>query len=180
MSTPSNRWRRPIIWVLVASIVGAVLWWTDTTRAEAPQLLPEDQRATLVLIEKANRKLTLFKGASVIATYEIVLGFLPKGDKMREGDGRTPEGRYLIDRRNDQSSYHLSLGINYPRPDQVAKAEADGRDPGGDIFIHGQPNGYRGKAIKRDWTAGCAALTNAEIREIWQRVAIGTPVEIRP
>ena len=112
--------------------------------------------------------------------YDVALGFAPIGDKQRQGDGRTPEGWYRIDRRNAQSRFHLSLGIDYPRPEQVARARSKGIDPGGDIFIHGQPNGYQGPKLGNDWTAGCAAVSNAEIRQIWSRVAIGTPVEIRP
>ncbi|MEM7056717.1 MAG: L,D-transpeptidase family protein [Pseudomonadota bacterium] len=180
MSNKSNRWLRPVLWALIALLIGAVFWWTDTAKAGPPPLRPAHERATLVLVEKAARKLTLFKHDRVLASYKIALGFSPKGDKFREGDGRTPEGRYEIDRRNPQSSFHLSLRINYPRADQRAAAIAAGRNPGGDIFIHGQPNGYRGPGLKRDWTSGCAAVTDAEIREIWSLVAIGTPVEIRP
>lgn len=148
--------------------------------ADAPKMRPREQRADLLVIEKARRQLTLYRGGKVLSRHTIVLGFAPKGDKQREGDGRTPEGRYKINRKNDRSSFYLSLGIDYPRPDQIAKARTEGREPGGDIFIHGQPNGYQGPTIPYDWTAGCAAVSNAEIREIWSRVAIGTTVEIRP
>lgn len=149
--------------------------------ADAPPLLPKSERADYVLIEKAARRLTLFRKGNVIATYTIVLGFAPKGDKEREGDGKTPEGVYRVDRRNDRSAYYLSVGINYPRPDQRRAARAAGRDPGGDIFIHGQPHRQKSvPALPYDWTAGCAAVSNREIEEIWQRVAIGTKVEIRP
>ena len=148
-------------------------------RADAPDLVPPNARADFVLIEKAARRLTLLRAGQVLKTYRIGLGFAPKGDKLREGDGRTPEGLYRIDRRNDRSKFHLSLGIDYPRPDQRDAARAEGRNPGGDIFIHGQPNGYSGPTIPGDWTAGCAAVSNAEIREIWSRVPMGTRVEIR-
>ncbi len=149
-------------------------------RADPPALAPATEQADLVLIEKASRRLSLWRDGKPLKSYAIGLGFAPAGDKTREGDGRTPEGHYRINRRNSQSSFHLSLGIDYPRPDQVAAAQADGRNPGGDIFIHGQPNGYQGPTIPYDWTAGCAAVSNAEIREIWSLVPIGTPVEIRP
>lgn len=174
------RWRRPLVYAVIALLVGAFFWLTDPARAEPPALLPKAEQADLVVIEKAERRLTLYRGGAVIERFPIVLGFAPEGDKTREGDGRTPEGIYRIDRRNDRSSFHLSLGINYPRPDQRAAARAEGRNPGGDIFIHGQPNGYRGPTLNYDWTAGCAAVSNADIRRIWQRVAIGTRVEIRP
>jgi murein L,D-transpeptidase YafK len=149
-------------------------------QADPPPMVPIEDRVDFVLIEKAERRMSLWRDGKQLKTYKISLGFAPDGDKSREGDGRTPEGRYRIDRRNAQSSFHLSIGIDYPRPDQRAAARAEGRDPGGDIFIHGQPNGYQGPTLLHDWTAGCAAVTNAEIREIWSLVPIGTVVEIRP
>lgn len=175
-----NRILRPLIWGATAVAIGAAIGFFTSAKAEPPPLLPIESRADLVLIEKAERRLTLLRGGDEIAVYDIALGFAPEGDKAREGDGRTPEGLYRIDRRNDRSSFTLSLGINYPRPDQRAEAAAEDRDPGGDIFIHGQPNGFSGAKISGDWTHGCAAVTNAEMREIWARVAIGTAVEIRP
>ncbi|MEO1490787.1 MAG: L,D-transpeptidase family protein [Pseudomonadota bacterium] len=175
-----NRLLRPLIWAVTAVAIGAAIGFFTSAKADPPPLRPVSERADMVLIEKADRRLTLLRGGEAIGTYDIALGFAPEGDKAREGDGRTPEGRYKIDRRNDRSSFTLSLGIDYPRPDQRARAKAEGRDPGGDIFIHGQPNGYPGSKIRGDWTHGCAAVTNAEMREIWSRVAIGTAVEIRP
>ena len=156
-----------------------VLLSTVLARADAPALLPEAQRADFVLIEKAERRLTLMRDGEILKRYRIALGFTPDGDKRAEGDGKTPEGVYRIDRRNDRSKFHLSLGIDYPRADQRKAAQSEGRNPGGDIFIHGQPNGYPLKRIPGDWTAGCAAVSNAEIREIWARVPMGTRVEIR-
>lgn len=161
-------------------IVSALSAATIGQAADAPPLLPVSQQADRVLIKKSDRILKLLRDDVVIASYPIALGFSPKGDKRREGDGRTPEGVYRVDRRNAKSSFTLSLGIDYPRADQRAAALADGRNPGGDIFIHGQPTGYAGPKIPGDWTAGCAAVGNAEMREIWTRVPIGTPVEIRP
>lgn len=153
---------------------------THGAKAEPPAMLPASEHADRVLIEKSARRLTLWRDGEEIARYLIALGFAPDGDKVREGDGRTPEGIYRVDRRNAASAFTLSLGINYPRADQRARARAQGINPGGDIFIHGQPTGYAGPAIDYDWTAGCAAVTNAEIREIWARVPMGTTVEIRP
>ena len=164
-----------------ALAIGAAMALTTRAAADPPALLPPSQRADRVLIEKAERRLTLWRRGRVIGTYRIALGFAPDGDKRQEGDGRTPEGRYRVDRRNDRSQFYLSLGIDYPRADQRATARAEGRDPGGDIFIHGQPHRQKGvPALPYDWTAGCAAVSNSEIEEIWQRVAIGTPVEIVP
>ncbi len=179
-NTVVKRWMRPLIWAAAALIAGAAIGFFTSAEAQAPTLVALEQRADLIVIEKAKRRLTLMRDERTLATYQIALGFSPEGIKSREGDGRTPEGHYRIDRKNDRSAYHLSLGINYPRPDQRAAAIADGRDPGGDIFIHGQPNGYVGPIISTDWTAGCAAVGNAEIEEIWSRVEIGTAVEIRP
>ena len=149
-------------------------------RAEPPPLAAPELRVDFVLIEKSERRLTLWRDGALVHSYPIALGFAPSGDKLREGDGRTPEGRYRIDRRNPNSAFHLSLGIDYPRPDQRAAARAEGRNPGGDIFIHGQPNRYQGPTIPGDWTAGCAAVSNAQIRQIWSLVPTGTAVEIRP
>ncbi len=176
-----SRWRRPLIWALIVVIIGVMISYTFPAAGQPPKLLPSSQRADRVLIEKAERRLTLYRKGRVLKTYRIVLGFAPQGDKVQEGDGRTPEGVYRIDRRNRHSSFYLSLGIDYPHPDQRAAARAAGRRPGGDIFIHGQPHRQKGiPAIPYDWTAGCMAVSNDQIEEIWQRVAIGTRVEIVP
>ncbi len=162
-----------------AGLTGLAAWWP--AYADPPPLLAPSKRADRVLIEKTKRRLTLFRDGEVLKTFRIVLGFAPEGDKRREGDGKTPEGHYRIDRRNDRSRFYLSLGIDYPRADQRRAARLEGRDPGGDIFIHGQPHRQRSvPALEYDWTAGCAAVSNTEIEEIWKYVAIGTPVEIRP
>ena len=134
-----------------------------------------------ILIEKAARRMTVYQGGRAARTYRVALGFAPKGDKQREGDGRTPEGNFRIDRRNRQSRFHLSLGLDYPRPEDRQRASQAGYAPGGDIMIHGQPNALFGMAaLTGDWTAGCIALTNAEIDEVWRATPLGTPVEIRP
>lgn len=171
---------RTVLAVFSLLVILVLALTPDPSQAEPPVLLPADQRATLVTIDKGQRLLTLWRGKTRVKRYRIALGFAPKGDKLREGDGKTPLGRYTIDRRNSQSSFHLSLGIDYPRPEQQAKATEEGRDPGGDIFIHGQPNGWKGPTLAYDWTHGCAAVSNAEMREIWSHVAVGTPVLIRP
>jgi len=134
-----------------------------------------------VVIEKSARRMQLFQDGRPVRTYQIALGFSPEGHKDRQGDGRTPEGEFTIDRRNGESAFHLSLGLDYPRPDDRARAAGGGYSPGGDIFIHGQPNALsEGFKLKGDWTAGCIAVTNIEMREIWAVTPIGTPVEIRP
>lgn len=134
-----------------------------------------------VVIDKGARRMWVERGGKVIRAYPIALGFAPDGDKVREGDGKTPEGIFRVNRRNPQSSYHLSLGINYPQADDIARGRAGGYSPGGDIMIHGQPNGRKSAdPIRRDWTAGCIAVSNAEIEELWRIVPHGTVVEIRP
>jgi murein L,D-transpeptidase YafK len=118
-----------------------------------------------------------------VRVYDVALGEEPVGPKEREGDGRTPEGLYVIDGRNPQSRYHRSLRISYPGPEDAARAAKLGVSPGGDIMIHGLQNGLGWiGALHRthDWTRGCIAVTNDEIEEIWDLVPDGTPIEIRP
>lgn len=138
-------------------------------------------KADRLLIDKSDRVLVLYSGDGEIARYDnIRFGDAPTGHKRFEGDERTPEGRYTIDARNPASSYHLSLRISYPNANDRAYAEARGRSPGGNIFIHGQPNGYDGAPIPRDWTDGCIALSNAEIAQVWKLVPDGAVIDIRP
>ncbi len=132
-----------------------------------------------VFILKEQRRLFLINQRLPVVEYRIDLGFEPLGHKVTEGDGRTPEGLYWVDRKNPRSSFHLSLGINYPNAQDIAKARALGVDPGGDIFIHGQPNGARDESDP-DWTAGCIAVKNPEMEQIFVSVPVGTPVTIRP
>ena len=140
-------------------------------------------RVDRVVVNKARREMLLLAGGNVLRAYRIALGFDPVGHKTREGDGRTPEGRYVIERRNPRSAYHLALRISYPNQGDRQRAEALGVDPGGDIMIHGLPNGVdsagRGHP-ERDWTRGCIAVSDTEIEEIWSLVADGTAIEINP
>lgn len=134
---------------------------------------------THVLVMKDDRKLYLFHHDKVLKKYPVDLGFTAEGHKQFEGDGKTPEGRYYIDRRNPNSAFHLSLGISYPNAADIAFAQAHGKSPGGDIFIHGQPNGER-RVGRPDWTAGCISLKNRQMEEIYAMVRNGTPVTIKP
>lgn len=152
-----------------------------------PETRPERPQASLqgpvdrILIEKSARRMSVYHQGDLLKTYRIGLGFAPDGTKLRQGDGRTPEGIFRIDQRNDASAYHLSLGIDYPRPEDRDRAKAAGVDPGGDIFIHGQPNQRPdGEVLAGDWTAGCIAVSDAEIAELFAAAKIGTEVEIRP
>ena len=140
------------------------------------------ERADFVLIDKSDRKMWVYQGGKVIRTYSgLQYGDRPVGHKRFQGDERTPEGRYTITYGNEQSSYYLSLFIDYPNAADRAYARARGRSPGGLIFIHGQPNGLPFDArVPGDWTDGCIALSNAEIAELWSLVPDGTPIEIRP
>jgi murein L,D-transpeptidase YafK len=138
--------------------------------------------ADKVLVLKSKRELILLTGGTKIKTYHISLGKQPVGPKTHRGDGRTPEGLYTIDKRNARSGYHLALHISYPNSRDVMNARRSGRDPGGDVMIHGLPNGNKSWIYRRwpDWTAGCIAVSNKEIEEIWRSVPAGTPIEIRP
>lgn len=133
---------------------------------------------TRVVVDKGARKMYLLHHGEVLESYNVGLGFAPLGHKGQRGDGRTPEGEYIIDRRNPNSQFYLSIGINYPNEEDIRKAREAGVDPGGDIFIHGRP--WKNRKGGRDWTAGCIAVTNAEMRDIYAMVRNGTPITIRP
>ena len=134
-----------------------------------------------IVIHKSARRMTAFRDGQPLKTYPVALGFAPQGDKREQGDGKTPEGRFTINRMNPESAYHLSLGLDYPRPQDRARAAAEGVDPGGDIFIHGQPNQRPdGETLPGDWTAGCIAVSDSDIRELYAVARIGTTVEILP
>jgi murein L,D-transpeptidase YafK len=132
---------------------------------------------TRVEVHKTDRKMYLLHHAEVLKTYDISLGFQPRGHKQFEGDGKTPEGVYYITHRNPRSRYHLSLGISYPNPVDRTYASTKGRSPGGDIFIHGH-TGHKGN--RGDWTVGCIAVRNREMEDIYAMVEPGTPIVIVP
>ena len=150
----------------------------------APQPEPaQPSKADRVLVLKGDHEIRLVAGGRTLRTYPIALGFSPRGPKRQSGDGRTPEGVYLLDWRNPDSKFHRSIHISYPGPADRRRAARLGVDPGGDIMIHGLPNGreWIGDAHARfDWTDGCIAVTNAQMDEIWAMVDDGTPIEIRP
>jgi murein L,D-transpeptidase YafK len=135
------------------------------------------------VVDKSDRTLTLYNHGRVLKTYSVTFGRQPVGRKEREGDDRTPEGRYVIDRRNLHSRYHCALHVSYPNADDVRRARAAGVSPGGDIMIHGLRDGFRwlGRLHRIvDWTHGCIAVTDEEIDEIARAVPDGTPVTIQP
>ena len=141
------------------------------------------QHVDLVIVLKQQRALQLMSHGIVLKTYKVALGGNPVGPKVQQGDHRTPEGTYVLDHRNIHSQYYKSIHISYPNATDRAKAAKLHVAPGGDIFLHGLPNGYRWIGSEhrlKDWTDGCVAVTDEEIDEIWKLVADGTPIEIKP
>ena len=160
--------------VLTACLLGGIL---------AAQSATAPLKVDRVLLLKKARTLQLLSRGNVVKSYTVALGENPVGAKTRQGDHRTPEGVYVLDSRNQHSRFHKSIHISYPNAKDRATARAHGVSPGGDVFVHGLPNGYGwvGAAHRtKDWTDGCIAVTNEEIEEIWKAVRDGTPIEIRP
>ena len=145
--------------------------------------LPAGTTIDRIVVEKSARRLSIFRDGNQIKIYRIALGRNPLGPKREEGDMKTPEGIYRIDGRNPQSSFHLALHISFPSDEDDKRATARGVLAGYDIMIHGIQNG-RGwiGAFHRwnDWTAGCIAVTDEEIEELWRVTPDGTTIEIRP
>ncbi|WP_425085623.1 L,D-transpeptidase family protein [Ruegeria profundi] len=166
--------------VFLIAALGWIGWQRYGPRPPAPAMAPDAAQIDHILIEKSARRLTATLDGAIVLQSEIALGFAPEGDKEQEGDGKTPVGVFTIDRRNPNSAFHLSLGIDYPQPDDIARAQQRGIDPGGGIFIHGQPNGVVGLILPGDWTLGCIALSNDEMAQLWSLTPTGTTVEIRP
>ncbi len=147
----------------------------------APAMVAVEQQADKIIVRKAARELQLLRGDEVLRTYRIALGGAPEGHKLQEGDQRTPVGNYVIDWRNPRSMAHLSLHISYPNEQDVLRAKEANVAPGGNIMIHGLPNGWGALgAIHHlwDWTDGCVAVTNSEMQEIWSLVPNGTPISL--
>ncbi len=149
----------------------------------SPVSAGEFPEADQVVVEKAARKLHLMQDGRTFRTFDIALGIQPDGDKEREGDFRTPEGRYRLDVRNPNSEFFLSIHISYPNQRDRREARQDGVDPGGSIMIHGQPNlPTKSEAYYRsqDWTNGCIAVSNSDMIDIWLMTGENTPIDIRP
>lgn len=139
--------------------------------------------ADRVVVLKNERTLQLLRQGTVVGTYRVALGGSPIGPKKQQGDHKTPEGVYVLDSRNAHSSYYKSIHISYPSARDRAQAQRNHVSAGGDVFMHGLPNGYKwigNKHRLRDWTDGCVAVTDEEMDEIWRAVPDGTPIEIRP
>jgi murein L,D-transpeptidase YafK len=145
----------------------------------AGMLQPVDR----VVVHKSGRKMELFREGELVASYRISLGLVPAGHKQREGDFRTPEGRYRLTRRNAQSEFFLAVQVSYPEAVDVALARKNGWEPGGSIMVHGLPNHLkysRERYLSTDWTDGCIALSNEDMLDFWLLTGQGTPIEIRP
>lgn len=150
---------------------------------EAARIVPERRftQVDYLIVDKSERLMVAYAGGQPVKAWRgLQFGDAPQGHKQFEGDERTPEGRYVIEGRNPGSAYHLSLKVSYPNAADRAFALAQGRSPGGDIFIHGQPNSLPFGRVPGDWTDGCIALSNDEIAELWRIVPDGTVIEIRP
>lgn len=140
-------------------------------------------KADAVLVLKEERTFNLMRQGQVLKTYKVALGPEPVGPKQRQGDHKTPEGEYVLDRRNAHSQFYRSIHVSYPSAQDRDRARKLGVSPGGDIYVHGLPNGFAwvgsGHRLK-DWTDGCIAVTNEEMDEIWRAVPDGAPIEIKP
>ena len=169
--------------IAAAGLIALVGWDFVKFGRQVPPLVAPEGLTTSIVVEKHTRRMTVFREQTPIKTYTVSLGRDPIGPKRQEGDGRTPEGRYKIDFKNQRSRFHLSLRISYPEAADRAQARQHGVSPGSDIMIHGLPNGIgwlQAWHLRQDWTDGCIAVTNKEIEEIWAMVDVGTVVEIRP
>jgi murein L,D-transpeptidase YafK len=136
-----------------------------------------------VVVRKAEHKLYLYSGDRLIGEYRISLGLNPVGTKEREHDFRTPEGRYLLTRRNTRSDFFLAIQVSYPSPADELRARRHHWQPGGSIMIHGLPNNPRHPVsyyIANDWTDGCIALSNSDMVEVWMRTEDNIPIDIYP
>lgn len=168
------------MWI-IKSILASVLAFgiSACAQQEKPRLLTySGPEVTSVQVHKGARRMYLLHDDQVLKTYKIALGFAPVGHKQAEGDGKTPEGNYFIDRRNPESEYHLSLGLSYPNAEDIAHAIALGQEPGKDIFIHGRSH-WRG-LNKNDWTAGCIAVRDKEMEVVYSMIRTGTTVYLLP
>jgi murein L,D-transpeptidase YafK len=164
---------------VLRQLFGAILGLSVTM---TPSPAAAQLKADRVLVLKHKHELLLLRGRKVLKSYPIALGFHPQGAKRSEGDGRTPEGTYVIDRRLPASHFHLALHISYPNRADEARAAALHQQPGGAIMIHGMPSWFGRDDLQfaDDWTNGCIAVSNAAIEEIWRAVEDGTTIEIRP
>lgn len=169
---------KKLLWLAVIAAFATTTWyvWSEGK-------LPANAAIDKLIVYKSKRKMMVYNGEKLLKTYNIALGFNPEGHKQQEGDGRTPEGTYYINDRNPNSGYHKNLGVSYPNAADIASAKKRNVSPGGDIKIHGLPNGQSdfGKLHRmKDWTWGCIAVTNNEINELYTAVKKNAVIEILP
>jgi murein L,D-transpeptidase YafK len=170
--------RSRFLMVGITMILAVGLYFTAPLHGEGLPALPLIDH---IVVDKSQRTMALYSKTRRVHVIEgIQLGDAPVGPKRYQGDERTPEGRYRIDFRNPESAYHLSLRISYPNDADRAFASRSGRSPGGDIFIHGQPNGWPARRIPGDWTDGCIAVSNEEMDALWKSVLLGATIDIFP
>ncbi len=170
-------------WEYRVALVQALIVALCFSACGKPQLLDHTTRVGKIVIVKSDRTMNLMSGDHVIRTYRVALGRNPVGPKTRYGDHKTPEGLYFVDAKKSPSRFHLALHLSYPNQADRDRAQKEHVNPGSDVEIHGIENGlgWIGSLHRRmDWTDGCVAVTDSEIDEIWNAVAVGTPVEIRP
>jgi L,D-transpeptidase catalytic domain len=173
---PVRKGLRLSIVVITLAVVGAAL----TFRFWPHDTLPAGIRADLIVVNKSEKTLALIKDGQVIRSYAVALGRHPRGHKVEEGDGRTAEGRYVIQSRNPNSRFFRALHVSYPNAEDVRNARKLHVSPGGDIMVHGIKNGFGwvGRLHRLiDWTDGCIAVT---MRDIWNATTVGVLIEIRP
>lgn len=170
--------RGQIVRICAASLVCLLL--PTALHAVDPTL--DTARADSVVVLKKEHKLILYSHGEVLKQYDISLGTEPLGPKTRQGDHKTPEGHYTLDRRNPKSEFYRSIHISYPTAEQVRAARLKGISAGGDVYIHAFQNGYAWQAAfpRKDWTDGCIAVTDWDMDEIWRLVPDGTPIDIKP
>jgi murein L,D-transpeptidase YafK len=164
------------LWVGSNAVVGPVFakdaaWAQDIAAADR------------VEVHKAARKLYLYRGHQLLGEYKVALGLSPVGQKERERDFRTPEGRYFLARRNTRSDFFLSIQVSYPNQEDEQRARKNHWPPGGSIMIHGLPNTPHHPAAyyaSSDWTDGCIALSNSDMVEVWMRTQDNIPIDIYP
>jgi murein L,D-transpeptidase YafK len=163
---------------------GLLLGLLLSVAAAADDVVPSNhEQADSVLVVKSERKLYLLRAGRVLRTFDVALGLVPNGPKQREGDFRTPEGKYFLESRNTDSDYFLSIKVSYPNEQDRSRARAQGLDPGGQIMIHGLPNEPRYAQRhyeSSDWTDGCIAVSNSDMVDIWLMTRESLPIEIRP
>ena len=170
--------RRYLILLVVALVITALVYNYYPIAA-----LTANVDADSLVVFKSRKKLFLYQNGSVVGEYMISLGSQPKGDKQHEGDGRTPEGSYIINDKNPHSQFYKNLGISYPNRDDIQLSKKIGRSPGGQIKIHGLKNGlgFIGRFHRfADWTNGCIAVTNQEMDEIYNHTSVGIKIYIYP